>query len=113
MAESWEEKAELIKEEAFLKPLKSVERKAQEKGGEMWKRITEEDIREVLFNQSVSNAPGPDRLGYEAMRLLWKWDSRRIIAIVKMSFRLRSSEGSQGGGYTETEYARLWSHQSI
>jgi len=37
-------KAELIKEEAFPKPLKGVERKAQEKGGEMWKKITDEDI---------------------------------------------------------------------
>jgi len=53
VAESWEEKAELIKEEAFPKPLKGVERKAQEEGGEMRKKITDEDIREALFNQSV------------------------------------------------------------
>jgi len=44
VGESWEEKAELIKEEAFPKPLKGVERKAQEEGGEMWKKITDEDI---------------------------------------------------------------------
>jgi len=37
VAESWEDKAELIKEEAFPKPLKGVERKAQEEGGDMWK----------------------------------------------------------------------------
>jgi len=88
VAESWEEKAELIKEEAFPKPLKGVERKAQEEGGEMWKKITDEDIREVLFNQSVQKAPGPDRLGFKAIRLLLEWDSQRIINIVKMSFRL-------------------------
>jgi len=33
VAESWEDKAELIIEEAFPKPLKGVERKAQEEGG--------------------------------------------------------------------------------
>jgi hypothetical protein len=44
VAESWEDKAELIKEEAFPKPLKGVERKAQEKGGGMLKTITDEDI---------------------------------------------------------------------
>jgi len=44
VAESWEKKAELIKEEAFPKPLKGVKRNAQEKGGEMWKMITDEDI---------------------------------------------------------------------
>jgi len=88
VAESWIEKPELIKEEAFPKPLKGVERKAQEEGGEMWKKITEEDIREALFNQSVRKAPGPDRSGFKAIRLLWDWDSVRIINIVKTLFRL-------------------------
>jgi len=36
VVESWEDKVELTKEEAFPKPLKGVERKAQEEGGEMW-----------------------------------------------------------------------------
>jgi len=88
VAESWEAKAELIKEEAFPKPLKVVERKAQEEGGEMWKMITDEDIREALFNQSVQKAPGPDRLGFKVIRLLWDWNSQRIINIIKASFRL-------------------------
>ena len=88
MAESWEEKAEWIKEEAFRKPLKGVERKAQEEGGEMWKKITDEDIREALFNQSVQKAPGPDRLGFKAIWLLWEWDSHRLIDVVKASFRI-------------------------
>jgi hypothetical protein len=88
VAESWEDKAELIKEEAFPKPLKGVERKAQEEGGGMWKTITDEDIRLALFDQSVKKAPGPDRLGFKAMRLLWEWDAPRIIAIVKTTFRL-------------------------
>jgi len=88
VAESWENKAELIKEEAFPKPLKGVERKAQEEGGGMWKTITDEDIRLALFDQSVKKAPGPDRLGFKAIRLLWEWDALRIIAIVKMKFRL-------------------------
>jgi hypothetical protein len=88
VAESWEDKAELIKEEAFPKPLKGVVRKAQEEGEGMWKMITDEDIRLALFDQSVKKAPGPDRLGFKAMRLLWEWDAPRIIAIVKTSFRL-------------------------
>jgi len=36
----------------------------------------------------VKKAPGPDRLGFKAMRLLWEWDAPRIIAIVKVTFRL-------------------------
>jgi len=88
VAESWEDKAELIKEEAFPKPMRSVQRKAQEEGGEMWKKITDEDIREALFNPSVQMAPGLDRLGFTVIRLLWDWDSQRIINIVKVFFRL-------------------------
>jgi len=88
VAESWEEKAELIKEEAFPKPLKGVERKAQEEGGEMWKTMTDQDIREALFSQSIQKAPGPDRLGFQAIRLLWDGDSQRIIHVVRLSFRL-------------------------
>jgi len=89
VAESWEDKVELIKEEAFPKPLKGVERKAQEEGGGMWKTISDEDIRLALFDQSVKKAPGPDRLGFKAIRLLWEWDALRITAIIKMTFRLR------------------------
>jgi len=44
MAESWEDNAELIKEEAFPKPLEGVGRKAQDEGVEMWKKITDQDI---------------------------------------------------------------------
>jgi len=88
VAESWEEKAELIKEKAFPKPLKGGERKAEEEGGEMWNKIIDEDIQEALFNWSVQKEPGLDRLGFKAIRLLWDWDSQRIINIVEVSFRL-------------------------
>jgi len=70
LAESWDQKAELIKKEAFPKPLNCVERKAQEEGGEVWKIITDEDIRRAVYDQSVKKAPGPDRLGFKAIRLL-------------------------------------------
>ena len=88
VGESWEEKDELIKEEAFPKPLKGVERKARKEGAEMWKSITEEDIQEAVFNQSILKASGQDRLGFKAIWFLWEWDSLRIIQIVKTSFRL-------------------------
>jgi len=54
----------------------------------MWKTMTDEDFREALSNQSVQQAPGPDRLGFKAIRLLWDWDAQRIINVVKTSFRL-------------------------
>jgi len=50
VAESWDRKVELIKEEAFLKPLKGVERYAKAEGGEMWMRITDKDIQRAVFD---------------------------------------------------------------
>jgi hypothetical protein len=54
----------------------------------MWMKITDEDVQLAVFDQSVKKAPGPDKLGFKAIRLLWEWDAPRIIAIVKPSFRL-------------------------
>jgi hypothetical protein len=54
----------------------------------MWMTITDEDIRRVVFDQSIKKGPGPDKFEFKAIRLLWEWDAPRIIAIVKMSFRL-------------------------
>ena len=67
VAQSWKEKAELIKEDEFPKPSKGVQRKAQEMGGELWKRITEENIPKALFSQSVKKVPSPHRLQFKAI----------------------------------------------
>jgi hypothetical protein len=72
LAESCDHKAELIKDEAFPKPLQGAERKTQEEGGGMWMTITDEDVRGAVFDQSVKYAPGSDRLGFKAIRLLWE-----------------------------------------
>jgi hypothetical protein len=50
--------------------------------------ITDNQIRNALFDQSVLKAPSPDRLGFKAIRILWEWDSPRIIALAKTCFRL-------------------------
>jgi hypothetical protein len=88
VVESWERKTQLLTEVAFPRPLKGVKVKAREERGEMWKKITDADIQEALFDQSVEKGPGPDILGFKAIRLLWDWNSSRIVGIVRESFRL-------------------------
>ena len=88
VAEHCEDKASLNQEKAFPKPLEGVWWKALEEGRAMWKRITDENIREALCGQLVLKAPGPDMLGFKAIRMLWEWDSPRIIALTKTAFRL-------------------------
>jgi hypothetical protein len=41
-----------------------------------------------LFSQSTKKAPGPNRLNFKAIRLLWSWDKERVIALVQQCFRL-------------------------
>jgi hypothetical protein len=44
--------------------------------------IIEKEIEKVLFKQSIKKAPGPDKLNFKAIRLLWSWDKSRITALI-------------------------------
>ena len=44
--------------------------------------------RRALFSQKSRKAPGPDRLEAPILRLMWRWDSQRIVDLVVHSFRL-------------------------
>src|SRR5699024_4885584 len=50
--------------------------------------VDEELVRPALFHQAVQKAPGIDRLKFRALRLLWEWDSPRIVALARQCFRL-------------------------
>ena len=91
VVETWEDNAGLIQEEAFPKPLEGVRWNVPEKGGEIWKRITDESIREALFDQSVLKAPGPDKWGFIVIRMFCERHSLRIIAwtIVAVTLGIR------------------------
>jgi hypothetical protein len=41
----------------------------------------------AIFEQSVKNAAGPDRINFKAIRLLWGWDEERVVALVKTTIR--------------------------
>lgn len=50
--------------------------------------IDEEIVKRSLFHQAVQKAPGIDKLSFRALRLLWEWDSPRIVALARQCFRL-------------------------
>jgi len=45
--------------------------------------VTEHAVEQGLFSQSVKKAPGPDKLSFGTIRLLWKWDKERIVRLAK------------------------------
>jgi hypothetical protein len=45
-------------------------------------------IKKVIFTQSIKKAPGPDRLTFQAIKLLWGWDKPKISTLIQHCFRL-------------------------
>jgi hypothetical protein len=66
--------------------LKGVEWRARKEGGEMHKEMMDQDIRKAVYDPLTNTAPGPNRLRFQAIQLLWEWDSERVMGIVKTSF---------------------------
>jgi hypothetical protein len=50
-------------------------------------RVTEQGIKHALVSQSVKKAPGPDKLWFGTIRLLWKLDKERIVRLTRAGIR--------------------------
>jgi hypothetical protein len=88
LATSWEDKAHLIKEVGFPKPLQGIQKSAQTSGGTTFETIVTNEVKMRIFGQSVRRAPGPNKIEFKAIRLLWACDEERITTLVKTAIRL-------------------------
>ena len=50
--------------------------------------ITEEKISYSLMSQSATKAPGPDKINFQILRMIWEWDKVRITSMVQQAIRL-------------------------
>jgi len=50
--------------------------------------VTEQTVERALLSQSIKKAAGPDKLSFGAIRLLWKWDTERIVRLTKAAIRM-------------------------
>ena len=50
--------------------------------------VIKDIIQKALMSQSTSKAPGPDKINFRILRMIWEWDSERLIAMVKNTIRL-------------------------
>lgn len=62
--------------------------------GIMHQSITEQRVHQALFSQAVQKAPGGDRINFQALRLVWRWDAGRITALTRQCFRLGIHPGA-------------------
>jgi len=49
--------------------------------------ITEQAVELALNSLSLDNTPGPDKLSFGAVRLLWKLDKERVVRLMKDAIR--------------------------
>lgn len=85
---TFEEKETLFREQAFpLAPGSGAELDLPEPGS-AHKLATETAVYNALFSQAVEKAPSTDLLNFRAIRLLWRLDQARIIALVRQCLKL-------------------------
>jgi hypothetical protein len=53
-----------------------MKKKAREEGGGTHLEIKEEEVKKAIYTQSVKKAPGPDKINFKKIRLLWEWDAK-------------------------------------
>jgi hypothetical protein len=79
VAASAEEKEEVFMAQAFP-PQPSSEENVEIPNTSV--KVSVDDIRVALFEQSVKKAPGVDGISFKAVRLLWRWAEDRIVALI-------------------------------
>jgi len=83
-------------------------------------RVTVQAVEQALYSQSVKKAPGPDKLSFGAIRLLWKWDKERIVRLTKAAIRTgrHPAEWNHASGVVirkpgKEDYTKLKAYRSI
>lgn len=88
IAATFEEKEALFREQAFPQAPESdiwIEAPGVGKAHQM---VSETTVKNALFSQGVEKAPGMDLLNFRAIRLLWRLDQARVIALIRQCLRL-------------------------
>jgi len=81
------EKEEMLRHESFP-PNDGDQYYELPPAGSAHPRVTEQAVEQALFFQSVKKTPGPDKLSFGAIRLLWKWDKERIVRLTRAAIRM-------------------------
>ena len=45
--------------------------------------ITEKKIAYALLSQSAAKAPGHDKINFQIICILWKWDKKQITSMIE------------------------------
>ena len=88
IATSMKDKETLVRKTAFPPPPKSSLREPRIPAGTAHLSITKEQVYYALMAQSTKKAPGPDKINFGILRMIWKWEDERMTEMVKQAIRL-------------------------
>ncbi|POS88401.1 hypothetical protein EPUL_000062 [Erysiphe pulchra] len=83
IAVSIEEKENFVRVASFPTPPSDDQEPPEAIPGEAYNEVSKEVFYKAIYLQSVKKAPGPDRINFRAIRLLWSWDSRTITGMFR------------------------------
>lgn len=96
-AVSMKAKEALVRRSAFPKPPTSLVQTPVTSSGSAHTKITEAIVAQALMTQAGTKAPGPDKINFQILQMIWGWDKTRITSMVYHAIRL---------GYHPTEWTK-------
>ena len=82
-------KEALVRAHAFPKAPASQRSEYQPGQGSAHLSVSQEMVGRALLCQSIKKAPGLNMHNFQALRLVWAWDSARITLLVQQAIRLQ------------------------
>lgn len=96
-AVSMKAKEALVRKSAFLKPPANLAQPPILSCGTSHLKVTPEAVSQALMTQAAMNAPGPDKINFRILQIIWSWDWSRVTNMVYHALRL---------GYHPTEWKK-------
>ena len=75
IAISMKDKEAMVRKTAFPPPPKSTLREPRIPVGTAHLIITKEQVYSALIAQSTQKAPGPDKINFGILRMIWNWEA--------------------------------------
>ena len=88
IAVSMKAKEALVRKSALLRPPPNFLETPAISLGLAHTKITEETVGQALLTQAATKAPGPDKINFQVLQMIWSWEKAQITNIVYHAIRL-------------------------
>lgn len=81
-------KEALVRKSAFPRPPIDFRPEPRIEPGIAHITVTEDTVSQALFGQLATKAPGPNKINFQILRMIWSWDKLEITRLVQHAIRL-------------------------